>query len=57
MDTKFLCELTSDVDSFQLKSLVDLTSRALALIIERKTPEKISEIFHLTDDLTKVSDA
>ncbi|KAH0970636.1 hypothetical protein GBA52_022792 [Prunus armeniaca] len=36
MDTKKLCELTSAADSLQLKPLVDLTSRALARIIEGK---------------------
>lgn len=54
MDTKKLCELTSAADSLQLKPLVDLTSRALARIIEGKTPEEIREIFHLPDDLTEV---
>ena len=54
MDTKRLCELTSAADSLQLKSLVDLTSRALARVIEGKTPEEIREIFHLPDDLTEV---
>lgn len=57
MDTKQLCELTSAADSLQLKPLVDLTSRALARIIEGKTPEEIREIFHLPDDLTEVSGA
>ncbi|KAK9035868.1 hypothetical protein V6N11_077893 [Hibiscus sabdariffa] len=52
MDTKRLCELTSAADSLQLKPLVDLTSRALARIIEGKSPEEIREIFHLPDDLT-----
>lgn len=55
MDTQRLCELTSAADSLQLKPLVDLTSRALARIIEGKTPEEIREIFHLPDDLTEVS--
>ncbi|KAI9109855.1 hypothetical protein K1719_018896 [Acacia pycnantha] len=53
MDTKKLCELTSAADSLQLKPLVDLTSRALARIIEGKTPEEIRDIFHLPDDLTE----
>ena len=56
MDTQRLCELTSAADSLQLKPLVDLTSRALARIIEGKTPEEIREIFHLPDDLTEVFD-
>ncbi|KAG6504897.1 hypothetical protein ZIOFF_037245 [Zingiber officinale] len=53
MDTKNLCELTSAADSLQLKPLVDLTSRALARMIEGKTPEEIRETFHLPDDLTE----
>jgi hypothetical protein len=57
MDTKRLCELTSAAESLQLKPLVDLTSCALARIIEGKTPEEIREIFHLPDDLTEVSGA
>lgn len=54
MDTKRLCELTSAADSLQLRPLVDLTSRALARMIEGKTPEEIRETFHLPDDLTEV---
>ncbi|KAK4483477.1 hypothetical protein RD792_010669 [Penstemon davidsonii] len=53
IDTKRLCELTSAADSLQLKPLVDLTSRALARVIEGKSPEEIREIFHLPDDLTE----
>ncbi|XVF09901.1 hypothetical protein REPUB_Repub07fG0136900 [Reevesia pubescens] len=53
MDTERLCELTSAADSLQLKPLVDLTSHALARIIEGKTPEEIRETFHLPDDLTE----
>ncbi|KAK8964786.1 SKP1-like protein 21 [Platanthera guangdongensis] len=52
-DTKLLCELASAADSLQLRPLVDLTSRALARIIEGRTPEEIREIFHLPDDLTE----
>ncbi|KAJ6843102.1 SKP1-like protein 21 isoform X2 [Iris pallida] len=52
-DTKRLCELASASDSLQLKPLVDLTSRALARMIEGKTPEEIRETFHLPDDLTE----
>uniref|UniRef100_A0A0A9D9D5 SKP1 component dimerisation domain-containing protein n=1 Tax=Arundo donax TaxID=35708 RepID=A0A0A9D9D5_ARUDO len=55
IDTERLCELTSAADSLQLKPLVDLTSRALARIIEGKTPEEIRDIFHLPDDLTEDS--
>lgn len=54
LDTKKLCELTSAADSLQLRPLVDLTSRALARMIEGKTPEEIRETFHLPDDLTEV---
>ncbi|PIN05828.1 SCF ubiquitin ligase, Skp1 component [Handroanthus impetiginosus] len=53
MDTKRLCELTSAADSLQLKPLVDLSSHALARVIEGKSPEEIREIFHLPDDLTE----
>lgn len=53
MDTNRLCELTSAADSLQLKPLVDLTSRALARMIEGKTPEEIRETFHIPDDLTE----
>ncbi|KAJ9539631.1 hypothetical protein OSB04_026137 [Centaurea solstitialis] len=53
MDTKKLCELTSGADSLQLRPLVDLTSRALARMIEGKTPEEIRDTFHLPDDLTE----
>jgi hypothetical protein len=49
-----LCELTSAADSLDMKPLVDLTSRALARMIEGKTPEEIRETFHLPDDLTEV---
>jgi len=50
---KKLCELTSAADSLQLRPLVDLTSRALARMIEGKTPEEIRETFNLPDDLTE----
>ncbi|XP_003627573.3 SKP1-like protein 21 isoform X2 [Medicago truncatula] len=53
IDTEKLCELTSAADSLQLKPLVDLTSRALARIIEGRSPEEIRDIFHLPDDLTE----
>ncbi|KAK9830534.1 hypothetical protein WJX72_012316 [[Myrmecia] bisecta] len=53
LDTKRLCELTSAADSLDMKPLVDLTSRALARMIEGKTPEEIRETFHLPDDLTE----
>lgn len=53
LDTRRLCELTSAADSLDMKPLGDLTSRALARMIEGKTPEQIREIFHLPDDLTE----
>ncbi|CAL0315071.1 unnamed protein product [Lupinus luteus] len=53
MDTNKLCEVTSAADSLKLKPLVDLTSRALARIIEGKSPEEIRDIFHIPDDLTE----
>ena len=52
LDTRRLCELTSAADALGLKHLVDLTSRALARVIEGKSPEEIRETFHLPDDLT-----
>ncbi|PHT45073.1 SKP1-like protein 21 [Capsicum baccatum] len=51
LDTKKLSELASAADCLQLRPLVDLTSRALARMIESKTPEEIPETFHLPDDL------
>ncbi|KAJ0966662.1 hypothetical protein J5N97_023579 [Dioscorea zingiberensis] len=53
IDTKQLCELTSAADSLQLRPLVDLTSRALARMIEGKSPEEIRDTFHLPDDITE----
>ena len=53
MDTRRLCELTSGADALDMKPLVDLASRALAKLIEGKTPEQIRSTFHLPDDLTE----
>ncbi|VFQ74738.1 unnamed protein product [Cuscuta campestris] len=53
IDIKRLCQLTSAADSLQLKPLLDLTSRALARMIEGKNPEEIRNVFHLPDDLTE----
>nr|GMD02260.1 SKP1-like protein 21 isoform X1 [Ipomoea batatas] len=53
LDTNKLCELASAADSLQLRPLVDLTCRALARMIEGKSPEEIRETFHLPDDLTE----
>ena len=52
METRQLCELTSAADALDLKPLIDLASRALARLIEGKTPEQIRSTFHLPDDLT-----
>ena len=52
-DTRRLCELTSAADALGCKGLVDITSRALARLIEGKTPEQIRETFNLPDDLTE----
>lgn len=41
MDTQRLCELTSAADALDMKPLVDLASRALARMIEGKTPEQV----------------
>ncbi len=41
LDTRRLCELTSAADALDIKPLVDLTSRALARLIEGKTPEQV----------------
>ena len=41
MDTRRLCELTSAADALDMKPLVDLTSRALARMIEGKSAEEI----------------
>mmetsp|Transcript_17412 Transcript_17412/g.52206 ORF Transcript_17412/g.52206 Transcript_17412/m.52206 type:complete len:786 (+) Transcript_17412:529-2886(+) len=53
LDTRRLCELTSAADSLEMKPLVDLTSRALARMIEGKSPEEIRSTFNLPDDLTE----
>lgn len=53
METRQLCELTSAADALDLKPLTDLASRALARLIEGKTPEQIRSTFHLPDDLTE----
>ena len=53
LDTRRLCELTSAADSLDMRPLVDLSSRALARMIEGKSPDEIRETFHLPDDLTE----
>ena len=41
LDTRRLCELTSAADALDMKPLVDLTSRALARMIEGKSADEI----------------
>ena len=53
MDTARLCELASASHYLDLKSLIDLTCRALAKHIQGKNPEEIRETFNLPDDLTE----
>ncbi len=48
LDTRRLCELTSAADALAMKPLVDLTSRALARLIEGKTPEQVCASLGLT---------
>ena len=52
-DTARLCELASASHYLDLKSLIDLTCRALAKHIQGKNPEEIRETFNLPDDLTE----
>ncbi|KAJ6836778.1 SKP1-like protein 21 isoform X2 [Iris pallida] len=52
-DADQLCELASAAHSLQLKPLIDLTCRALARMMEGKSPEEIRETFHIEDDLTE----
>lgn len=54
LDANQLCDLASAADSLRLSPLVDLTSRALARMIQGKTAEQIRETFHIADDLTEV---
>lgn len=53
MNTARLCELASASHYLDLKSLIDLTCRALAKHIQGKNPEEIRETFNLPDDLTE----
>lgn len=43
-------------ECLQLTPLVDLTCDALGQQVEGKTPQEISEIFHLHDSLDEVCD-
>ena len=45
LDTRRLCELTSAADALDMKPLVDLTSRALARMIEGKSAEEIRSAY------------
>ncbi len=45
MDTRRLCELTGAADVLELKVLVDLTSRALARVIEARPPASLRLVF------------
>lgn len=45
MDTRRLCELTGAADVLELKVLVDLTSRALARVIEARSPASLRLVF------------
>jgi len=53
IDTNMLCELACAAHSLQFRPLIDLTSRALARIIEKRSPEEIRSIFRVPDDLTE----
>ncbi|GAB4815697.1 hypothetical protein N2152v2_002743 [Parachlorella kessleri] len=53
VDTNLLCELTSAADALDMRPLVDLASRAIAKMIEGKSPDQIREAFRLPDDLTE----
>lgn len=53
METRRLCELTSAADALEMKPLVDLASKALARLIEGKSPDQIRSTFHLPDDLSE----
>lgn len=55
-DTDRLLELISAAHSLELRSLVDLISRAVARVIEGRSNEEIREIFHVPDDLAEVID-
>lgn len=52
LDSRRLCELTSAADALHLQALVELTSKALARLIEGKSADEIRAAFQLPDDLT-----
>ncbi|WOK98370.1 hypothetical protein Cni_G07081 [Canna indica] len=53
IDPDRLVDLVSAAHSLELRPLVDLTSRAIARIIEGSSNDEIREIFHVPDDLTE----
>jgi len=53
LNTRRLCELTSSADALEMRSVVDVASRALARLIEGRSPEEIRAVFNLPDDLTE----
>jgi hypothetical protein len=53
IDTKMLCELACAANSLRLQPVIDLTCRALARIIGKRSPEEIRDMFHVSDDLTE----
>jgi len=53
IDTKMLCGLACAANSLQLQPVIDLTCRALARIIGKRSPEEIRDMFHVPDDLRK----
>jgi S-phase kinase-associated protein 1 len=48
-----VCELTAAADALGMRPLVDVASRALARLIEGKSPDEIREAFNLPDDLSE----
>jgi hypothetical protein len=48
-----LCELAAAADTLEIRPVMELASRAIARLIEGKSPEQIREVFKLPDDLTE----
>ena len=55
LDTRRLCELTSAADALDMKPLVDLTSRALARMIEGKSADEIRSALVLIQHIHAVT--
>lgn len=55
--TNQLCDVACAAESLQLKPLVELTTHALARIIDEKSPEELSAMLGMRDDLTEVCGA